>query len=82
MTHFMGAHRHPRAGIGEQARCERKRAAPGGPPWLWDSAHVRQGGGYSSSASSSPYMVGPESWPLASVFRSTNSMTAMGAMSP
>ncbi|MNJ22375.1 hypothetical protein D3C77_167460 [compost metagenome] len=38
----------------------------------------------SDQASSSPSMAktGPESWPLASTSRSTNSMTAIAALSP
>jgi hypothetical protein len=37
---------------------------------------------YAASASSSWVKVGPESWPLASTSRSTNSITASGALSP
>jgi hypothetical protein len=36
---------------------------------------------YAASSYSSPVITGPESWPLASTSRSTNSMMAMGAAS-
>ena len=37
---------------------------------------------YSAASTSSSFWDGPESWPRASTSRSTNSITAIGALSP
>jgi hypothetical protein len=53
----------------------------GGPRTALDD-NVLELEAYSAASTSSSFWEGPESWPRASTSRSTNSITAMGALSP